>query len=276
MGEPARETPLATDGTKLVLVPIADVKIGKRARQDPGSLDDLRASIERVGLLHPIVLAPDRTLLCGERRLLVFKALGRDSIAATIASNLNDVRSALEAEGWENSCRKPLNPCEAVHLGRQLEALERPAADQRMKKGRGPRPCGKLPQGSAGKVRDIVGSLVGLSGSSYAHAKVVMEAAEKNPEAYGALVDRMRATGKVDGAYRALSGCKSRELRKRLPRGGRQLPIFALLDGIIAEVRRPPMEVQIWKIRPQLKELRNLLVAQERAKGRVGGRGKKQ
>jgi ParB family chromosome partitioning protein len=274
MGEPARETLLATDATKLVQVPIAEIIVGTRARQDPGSLDELKASIEHLGLLHPIVVRPDRRLLCGRRRLLAFQELGRDHIPATIVTNLSDVQRALEAEGQENSCRMPLNPCEAVELGRRFEALEREPADQRMKKNRGRQPSDKLPEGSRGRVREIVGRMVGLSGSTYEHAKAVMRAAEKNRTVYGYLVVQMQATGNVDRAYRELRR-RQTEGPGRLPDGHQKSPLVTLVDRVIAELSKSCLTFDGRRGRVLAKKLRDWVVAQERNQGRAGGGGKK-
>ncbi len=48
---------------------IADIRIGERHRRDLGDVDALAASIAAVGLMHPIVVMPDGTLIAGRRRL---------------------------------------------------------------------------------------------------------------------------------------------------------------------------------------------------------------
>jgi hypothetical protein len=60
-------------------------------------------------------------------------------------------------------------------MGRRLEELERPKAEEREKAGR---PCGNFPQGSeGGKTRDIVGEALGVSGRTYEKAKVIADEA---------------------------------------------------------------------------------------------------
>ena len=54
--------------------PIDSITIGKRHRRDSGDLDSLSASIERDGLLHPVVIKPDGQLVAGERRLRACQA----------------------------------------------------------------------------------------------------------------------------------------------------------------------------------------------------------
>ena len=63
---------------------------------------------------------------------------------------------------------------QAVALGLDLEAIERPKAKERHRQGssRGGKGGGKLPQPSE-KTRDAVGAAVGLSGKSYERAKAV-------------------------------------------------------------------------------------------------------
>jgi len=65
-----------------------------------------------------------------------------------------------------------------------------------------------------------------MSGPTYAKAKMIVNAADKNPEAYGPLLDKMDRTGKVDGVWRKLPG----ELRQRLPR-------LAVQDGAGRAIR---------------------------------------
>ena len=55
---------------------ISDIIIGKRHRRDMGDLDALARTIRDLGLLHPVVIRPDVTLIAGERRLCAAKLLG--------------------------------------------------------------------------------------------------------------------------------------------------------------------------------------------------------
>ena len=45
------------------------ITVGVRYRKDPGDLKPLMESIERLGLLQPITIAPEGVLVCGWRRL---------------------------------------------------------------------------------------------------------------------------------------------------------------------------------------------------------------
>ncbi len=64
---------------------IADVKLGKRHRNDLGDLHALTRSIRAIGLLHPIVVTPDNRLVAGARRLETYKRMGRTEIALPVS-----------------------------------------------------------------------------------------------------------------------------------------------------------------------------------------------
>ena len=55
---------------------IDEIVFGERHRRDLGDIASLAANVAQLGLLHPIVIRPDGTLLAGERRLLAAKQLG--------------------------------------------------------------------------------------------------------------------------------------------------------------------------------------------------------
>ena len=65
---------------------IADIRIGVRHRRDFGDIDALAASMDAIGLLHPIVVTAKGKLLCGERRLRAAKLLGWKTIPVTVRS----------------------------------------------------------------------------------------------------------------------------------------------------------------------------------------------
>src|SRR5262245_8424756 len=53
-----------------------EIIVGERHRRDMGDIDGLAASLGELGLLHPIVIRPDGTLIAGERRLRAAELLG--------------------------------------------------------------------------------------------------------------------------------------------------------------------------------------------------------
>src|SRR5690348_10441651 len=96
---------------------IDSIIIGDRFRKDMGDIQSLAASIKRHGLLHPVVVKKDKTLVAGHRRIEAVRRLGLQEIAVTII----DVEELLTAERDENTERKDFTPTEAVAIGLLIE-----------------------------------------------------------------------------------------------------------------------------------------------------------
>jgi ParB family chromosome partitioning protein len=121
-----RELELApVPGARFAEIPVDSITPNaKQPRQvfDEEALDELKSSIEQVGLLQPIVvreLAPERyELVMGERRWRAAQSLGRDLIPAIIRDTRDDdmLRDAL----LENIHRADLNPLEEAAAYQQL------------------------------------------------------------------------------------------------------------------------------------------------------------
>ena len=92
---------------------ISDINIGERARSDYGDISALAASIQRYGLLHPIVIDDKNNLIAGERRLRAHIKLGKTEIEVKKFSELSDIDKK-EIELEENIQRKELNWQELV------------------------------------------------------------------------------------------------------------------------------------------------------------------
>lgn len=92
---------------------IAQIIIGSRHRRDFGDLAGLAASISAEGLLQPIGVTADRTLVFGERRLRACRdVLGWTEIDARTV----DVTSIVAGEYAENEVRKDFTPSERVAI----------------------------------------------------------------------------------------------------------------------------------------------------------------
>lgn len=198
---------------------IADIRIGKRHRDDLGNLRELADSIEKLGLLHPpVVRRHDKLLVVGERRVESFRLLGRTTIPVRFVEDLDDPAKFLAAECEENTCRKPFTPEEAVAIGESIEAMARDEARRRQQEG------GKQGGETAGRgratnrdgktfpkpIRDEesramakVAKVVGMSRPTYERAKAVVEAAKQDPSKRR-ILDEMNRTGKVSGAHKKL------------------------------------------------------------------------
>lgn len=103
--------------------PIDSIRIGRRHRHDLGDLDELAASIRDQGLLQPITISPDGTLICGARRLEVARRLGWHKVNVWVRAGISTPLQRLLAEQHENTARKPYTPLEAAALYRELKTL---------------------------------------------------------------------------------------------------------------------------------------------------------
>lgn len=154
-----------------------------RARDDLGDLGGLRASIKAVGLLTPVVVTTEHTLVAGERRLTACRELGWAEIPASIVDNLQDAVALLRAEIDENVERKPFTPYEASRARERQAELLKPLAEAR--KAHGQTAPGKPKDASSnleqptGRTRKLAAAGTGYSGSSLDKVDKIRDAAER-------------------------------------------------------------------------------------------------
>lgn len=169
------------------LVKTESIKIQDRFRKDLGDIDGLATSIKEVGLINPITVLSDLTLVAGGRRLEAFKRLGEDEIPARIIESVLDVETALKLERDENIQRKDFTPSELFALMEVLLPKAEKAAAERKKAGRKAAPSGLSPQGQAssdqvipsglssqnwsGRAVDQVAAVAGVSGKTVQRLK---------------------------------------------------------------------------------------------------------
>ena len=185
-------------------LPINKIRVRNRYRKNLGDIGPLAASIKELGLLHPIVIRPDGRLIAGERRLAASKSLGWKTVPVTRV----DLDEVIRGEFAENAFRKDFLPSEIEAIRRALEPYEKAAAKERQRQHGGTAPgrrkqSGK-PSTNDGRTRDRIGAVAGLSGRSLAKIQAIVEAAEKHPRRFGALVAEMDRTRRIDSVYRRL------------------------------------------------------------------------
>lgn len=185
--------------------PIPAIRLGDRHRKELGDIAGLGRSIADIGLLHPIVVNRNGTLIAGERRLKACTSLGWSHIPVTIVNLDNIVRGELA----ENAERKDFLPSEIDAIRRALEPEEKAAATIRKLSGRS--------VDSAGDTRDRIGAFAGVSGRTVDKIAAVVEAAEAEPERFGKLLSDMDRTGRVNGVYKRLRVAKQAEQIKAEP-----------------------------------------------------------
>ncbi len=206
---------------------ISDIKVGERMRKDIGDLEPLINSIKTVGLLHPVVVAPDGTLIAGYRRFEAFKKMGLEEIPATVL----DVKDILRAEYDENVVRKDFTIEERVEISEKLwgkvaeEARKRQEATQAKPGERvGERKdigCAKFaPPTNTGKTRDIIAKYFGESGFQLEKEKKIVKAAKTEPERFGNLLEKIdRGEVSVDYAYQMINRAQKAKEPPPLPDG---------------------------------------------------------
>jgi ParB-like chromosome segregation protein Spo0J len=209
-------------------------------RWDLGDIAKLAASIADVGLLQPVVVLADDTLVAGRRRIEAARQLGWDVIPVRVVRDLTDAAKILRAQRDENTCRKAYLPSEAVALKKALDAIEAPKAKARQTTGqRKGRESYKRSRKTAEKSEENPKNAVppklggtetnGQSNTSSGHssgrraaaketglapetirkAEQVVAAAEAEPEKFSDLKEQMDATGKVDPAFKELKKRKA-------------------------------------------------------------------
>lgn len=141
-----------------------------RFRKDMGDLDRLAQSIHERGLLNPITVLPNLTLLAGARRLEACKKIKLPEVDVHVVDGVD----ALMVEWEENAeeVRKNFTTTELVQIA---DALKARAGDGRTDRGDEDR--------MEGPRRDKIAELVGLSGATYSRAKRVVDKGAKELKA---------------------------------------------------------------------------------------------
>lgn len=114
-----------------MLVRIEDIKIKKRIRKENTDIDSLADSMRVYGLLNPIVLDTDYTLIAGFRRLQAAKELGWTTIPATVLDVKNKIER-MEIELEENIQRADFTQEDLLAGYETLHRLKNPGFFRRL------------------------------------------------------------------------------------------------------------------------------------------------
>lgn len=192
----------------MTVVPIDSIKVGARVRQNLGSITDLAVSIDEVGLLHPIVVTEDNSLIAGARRLAAVRSIGWTEVPVTVVESLDALSRALQAERDENTCRLDFSPVEAAEMRSRIVAALKPKAEANRKSNLKAGPTRQLGASGpkVGETRKVAAQATGRSSSTLDKVDAVKRALESpypqvRSEAKIAL-KKMERTGKVDAAFR--------------------------------------------------------------------------
>lgn len=175
-------------------LPIDSIRVGKRYRQNMGDIPALAASILEHGLMHAVVVTPERDLVAGERRLEAVRLLGWTSVPVRVVTPAD----LLRAEADENAVRVDFSPSEAAAIATALRPIVEAEARERMSAG------GKGAQiARPSRTADRLAAAVGMGARTLEKAVAVVAAADADPE-LGPVVAEMDASGNVDRAFRQM------------------------------------------------------------------------
>ncbi|MDP6525142.1 MAG: ParB N-terminal domain-containing protein [Kiritimatiellia bacterium] len=94
--------------TNIVEMAIDDVIVKDRPRKDDGDLGTLEASIQKLGLLCPIIVDANNVLITGGRRLQACRNIGRKKVSVCRLGIEAGSMKALDIQADENLCRQSL------------------------------------------------------------------------------------------------------------------------------------------------------------------------
>jgi ParB family transcriptional regulator, chromosome partitioning protein len=114
----------------LQLVQLQSIRVRNRVRQDMGDLGALMESIRGNGLLNPIAVTSDLTLIAGQRRLEAVKRLGWKEIPCFVIHD-DDPETLLQLELDENAARKDFSSDELADALVRLDRLQNPSCMKR-------------------------------------------------------------------------------------------------------------------------------------------------
>jgi len=107
-----------------------------RTEEQLRNIEELKTSIKRVGLIHPIIVEEENgrfNLLAGQRRVLAFQQLGYDNIPAIKVNGLNDIAKKIVSL-TENLHRRSLSFGDTVAVCDTLFKTYTGPTNQRIKK----------------------------------------------------------------------------------------------------------------------------------------------
>jgi len=168
---------------------------------------ELKKLIDENGVLEPIVVTPDNTIISGHRRNQCAKMLGLKEVPVIIRQDLTDPLEIEKTLILSNKQREKTTELKAREYQR-LKEIESEQAEKRMKTGKTD-PKVNLPEGQKkGQSRDIAAKEVGMSGSTAEKASKVVEKIDELEEA-GAVEEaaelRETLNKSVSGAARKIA-----------------------------------------------------------------------
>lgn len=167
----------------------------------PGSFIE---SVRAKGILVPLVIKPDGTIISGHRRWQAALALKMEYVPVQVVEYKSELDEREAIIDFNRQREKTFS--QKMAEAEELEAIERERARRRMLSGKSVEPSGNISLGSKGQSRDKVAAAVGLgSGRTYDKATKVWEAAKKGDETAKKVIaelDEGKTT--INAAYKAV------------------------------------------------------------------------
>jgi len=198
-----RPEPAKTELGSLQMMSLAEIVITEdRFRKNLGDIRALAESINSVGLVQPIVVSTERELICGYRRMMAYRELGRTEIEVRIVNFEDPVMARIE----EDRSRKALTPSEMYAVTEALREKAKNDAWRRRALG------GQLEKAYAsgdesaqkGRADDVLARFVGISRPSLCKIREVMVAVESGEEKFSELQKELDEHGRIDRTYKKL------------------------------------------------------------------------
>ena len=180
---------------------------------------DFIESVRRHGIMVPLAIKEDGTIISGHRRWQAALALKMEHVPVQVVRYADDLDEREAIIEFNRQREKTFS--QKMAEAEELEAVERERAERRrlsnLKRGEEKPEVEMLPPREYGKTRDKVAAAVGLgSGRTYDKAAKVWEAAKKGDETAKKLVEELDS-GKttVHAAYKAVVKENEKQERKQ-------------------------------------------------------------
>ena len=147
--------------TAPVTLPLDLIRIGERHRRDMGDVAGLAASMAELGLLQPVVVRPDGTLIAGERRLRAAQLLGWTEIPVTVVDLDDDRARRVRRERRPQGLHALRSRRHQAGAGTDRAGGGEGAAAQGGRSGG--KASGKLPEASKGNAADKAAKATGMA-----------------------------------------------------------------------------------------------------------------
>ena len=158
---------------------------------DESADDGLVESVRESGVLVPLVVKDDNTVISGHRRLRAALACELASVPVTVVSFADERAERLAIIEHNRQREKTLS--QRMREADEIEKIEKDRAKERLKTSTGgakPRPTATLPEADKGEAREKVSAAVGMKPRTYDKARKVYEAAKAgDKKAQKALAD---------------------------------------------------------------------------------------